>query len=55
VGGNRLVFTVPWSALGGRKAGSLRVFADWTKAAAVLLAEESNDRAPDSGSAPFTF
>ena len=52
VGGNRLVFTVPWSALGGARSGAFSAFADWTRSAATNLAGE--DHAPDLGSAPFS-
>lgn len=52
VGANRLVFTVPWSALGGRKAGKLDVFVEWEKAG-VVLAEESRDLVPDRGQASY--
>ncbi len=33
LGGRRLVFTVPWSALGGPASGYFSAFADWTRAA----------------------
>ena len=55
MGGNRLVFTVPWSALGGRRPGSLRVLAEWDKARLAVLADSSSDRAPEGGPAPFTL
>lgn len=33
LGGNRLVFTLPWSALGNRRNGRFSAFADWTRQA----------------------
>lgn len=55
LGANRLVFTVGWSALGGRRSGSLRVFADWSQAHIAVVADESSDRAPDSSPQSFSF
>ena len=52
VGGSRLVFTVPWSALGAPRSGAFSAFADWTRSATTNLAGE--DHAPDLGSAPFS-
>jgi hypothetical protein len=52
VGGNRLVFTVPWSAVGSPSAGAFSAFADWTRdATPVNLAGE--DVAPDLGNAAY--
>jgi hypothetical protein len=31
ISGTRLVFTVPWSALGGRRQGRFSAFADWSQ------------------------
>lgn len=52
LGGNRLVFTVPWSALGGRKSGKLDVFVEWDGPGAVL-AETSRDFVPDNSQASY--
>ncbi len=53
LGGRRLVFTVPWSALGGPRSGRFSAFADWTRAAMPAnLAGE--DHAPNLGTAAFT-
>lgn len=52
VGGNRVVFTVPWSALGGRKGGKLDVFVEWDGPGPVL-AETSRDLVPDNGQAAY--
>lgn len=53
IGGRRLVFTVPWSALGGPRSGYFSAFADWTRSATPAnLAGE--DHAPNLGSAAFT-
>lgn len=46
LGGNRLVFTVPWSAIGGKQAGSIAAFADWS-AEGALLNKAGQDKAPD--------
>lgn len=52
LGGNRMQFTLPWSALGGMSGGYFAGFADWTRAAtpANLSGE---DHAPDLTSQPF--
>lgn len=54
LGANKLVFDVPWSALGGRVAGTVSAEADWSKQGTVV-APASEDHAPDQGSAPFAF
>jgi hypothetical protein len=52
IGGDRLVFTVPWAALGSPSAGAFGAFADWTRRASpVNLAGE--DLAPDLGHATY--
>jgi hypothetical protein len=55
LGGNRLVFTVPWSALGGRRPGSLSMFAEWEQSRIAVVADESKDFAPDRGAQSFSF
>lgn len=47
LGDNKLVFTVPWSSLGGRRAGSLSVLVEREQDKAVVLADASADRAPE--------
>jgi hypothetical protein len=54
LGGNRLVFVVPWSALGGRTSGAVAAFADWTKNDLVVVASTTQDKVPDRGHTPFT-
>ena len=52
IGGDRLVFTVPWSALGSPTAGTFKAFADWTRTATpVNLAGE--DFAPELANEPY--
>lgn len=53
VGGRRLVFTVPWSALGAPRAGRFSAFADWTRTA-IPSNQFGEDHAPDLGTAAFT-
>ncbi|HEV2889251.1 MAG TPA: hypothetical protein VGX28_02660 [Frankiaceae bacterium] len=53
IGGRRIVFTVPWSALGSPASGRFSAFADWTRDAAPGN-EFSEDHAPDLGNAAFT-
>lgn len=55
MGGNTLVFTVPWSSLGGRRTGSVAAFADWSKGRAAVVADASQDHAPDRGSTPVVL
>jgi len=55
LGANRLVFTVPWSALGGRRPGAFSVFAEWEQARVAVVADESKDFAPDRGAQSFSF
>lgn len=43
--GNRLVVTVPWSALGGERDASVAAFVDWTNALAVGT-NDAADRQP---------
>jgi hypothetical protein len=53
LGANRLVFTVPWSAIGGRQAGEVAAFADWSQEG-TLLNKAGQDKAPDRTKAAFT-
>jgi hypothetical protein len=53
LGGRRVVFTVPWTSLGGPSAGFFSAFVDWTRnATPANLAGE--DHAPDLTNAPYT-
>jgi hypothetical protein len=49
IGGSRMVFEVPWSALGGGPKGSFSSFLDWSGPGAVAVSPSSQDFAPDSG------
>src|SRR5439155_23212034 len=49
VGGDRLVFQVPWASIGGRVAARVSVFVDWSKSAAATVAVSGHDRVPDAG------
>lgn len=55
LGGNTIVFTVPWSALGSRRPGAISVFADWSQQRVAVVAEASEDHAPDRGAQSFSF
>jgi hypothetical protein len=48
IGDARLVFTVPWSSLGGLRAAYARAFMDWDRNG-VVLNDAGEDHAPDSG------
>jgi hypothetical protein len=48
MGGRRLVFEVPWAAVGGRVDQEASVFLDWSRQRLPLNAT-GNDRAPDRG------
>lgn len=48
VGGQVMVFEVPWTALGGAEPADVTVFCDWSRQR-TLLAAAGNDRAPNSG------
>lgn len=53
IGGDRLVFTVPWSALGSPTKGDFSAFTDWTRSATPSnLAGE--DYLPDIGHATYS-
>lgn len=49
----QLVFTVPWTALGGRAGGTFSAFVDWTGPGAVGSDAASQDLVPDRGTAHF--
>lgn len=53
--GDQLVFTVPWSAVGGRRDGWTKAFADWTREGGGTLGGNAtaNDRAPLAGSVGY--
>ena len=53
IGGDSLVFTVPWSALGSPRSGRFAAFADWTRSAAAANVS-GEDHAPDLATAPFS-
>jgi hypothetical protein len=52
VAGNTLDFTIPWTAIGGRKATKYTVFLDWSQKA-LPLNKAASDRMPDSGAGAF--
>jgi hypothetical protein len=49
VGGAKVAFVVPWSALGSMRAGRISAFVDWSKKS-TLISRSSSDRAPDARS-----
>jgi hypothetical protein len=56
LGGSTLVFTVPWSAVGGRRDGQFKAFADWTRGdqgGTLGGNATSNDRAPLVGTTRY--
>lgn len=53
IGGRRLVFTVPWSALGSPRSGAFSAFADWTRDT-VPTNVSGEDHAPNLANARFT-
>ena len=48
MGGNLLVFDVPWASVGGRQGARAGSFADWAQDGEVLMASDT-DYAPDEG------
>ena len=54
VAGRTIVFTVPWSALGGREPGTFSAFVDWTGPPENGSNDFSQDVAPEEGTADFT-
>lgn len=54
VGGNRIEFVVPWSALGSPASGLFTAFADWTRDGGTLNNPFSEDHVPNLGKASFS-
>ena len=54
VAGRTIVFTVPWSALGGDDPGTFSAFVDWTGPPENGTNDFSQDVAPEEGTADFT-
>lgn len=56
IGGNRLVFEIPWSELGGIKGSQFSCFVDWSGPPGLIdaLGKASEDHAPDSGRASLS-
>lgn len=54
LGGNLVVFTLPWSSIGGRKAGTMSAFLDWSDSSPPVVAVTSNDRVPDKDATPYS-
>lgn len=54
VAGRTIVFTVPWSALGGTEPGTFSAFVDWTGPPEGGTNDFSQDLAPEEGTADFT-
>ena len=55
LGGQRLVFTVPWRAVGSVTAGRFSAFADWSqRTSAVTGNDASNDSAPALGTSAYS-
>lgn len=55
IGGNRLVFEIPWSELGDMRGSRFSCFVDWAGRGLVdVLSEATEDHVPDSGRAPFS-
>ena len=55
LGGNRVVFTVPWSSLGGSRSGTFTAFVDWTRRSSSVTGNDgSNDFAPLAGRATYS-
>lgn len=52
LGGDRLVFTVPWSALGSPAGGTFAGFVDWTRRATPQNVA-GEDRAPELARQPY--
>lgn len=53
IGGDRMVFTVPWSSLGSPTSGAFHGFADWSRAASPANLH-GEDHAPDLGNAGYS-
>jgi len=52
IGGDRMVFTVPWSSLGSPQSGAFAGFADWSRVATPANVY-GEDHAPDLGNAGY--
>jgi hypothetical protein len=53
ISGTTLVFSVPWTSVGGHAPATFSTFADWSKAAVAVIAQTGQDSAPDQGTAPL--
>ena len=53
IGGDRLVFTVPWSALGKPTTGTFAAFADWSRQATPTN-RSGEDRVPELTREPYS-
>ena len=55
LGGNRIIFTVPWSAVGNPARGRYSAFVDWSQRSSGLTGNKaSNDYTPAVGTASYT-
>ena len=55
LGGNRIVFTVPWSAVGRPSEGRFSAFVDWTRRSSGITGNKaSNDYAPTVGTKVYS-
>jgi hypothetical protein len=55
LGGGRLVFTVPWSAIGAPRSGRFSAFVDWTRRSSSVTGNQgSNDYAPALGTSAYS-
>ena len=54
LGGQRMVFEIPWSAVGNPTSGRISAFADWSRSGGAALNPFSEDFVPDSGTRSFS-
>lgn len=54
LGGQRMVFEIPWSALGNPRTGRVSAFADWSRGGEAARNPFSEDFVPDSGTRTFS-
>jgi len=55
LGGNRIVFTVPWSSVGHPSEGRFSAFVDWTRRSSGITGNKaSNDYAPTVGTKAYS-
>ncbi|MDX6274355.1 MAG: hypothetical protein QOJ92_1565 [Frankiales bacterium] len=55
LGGGRLVFTVPWSAIGSPHSGRFSGYVDWTRSSSAVTGNDaSNDYAPTVGTSAYS-